>query len=121
MRWLVLPLVCLGAIGCFDLPPGNVPLSADADNVEILTEQPNLDVYESFGEVTVDAIGSGNKDAQMSARHALRNKAAELHARFVSVDDASASFAWDFSGRTIVTIRGRVFRMKEDEPPARRQ
>jgi hypothetical protein len=120
VRQPLLALIGLGAIGCWDLPPGNVPLTPEADNVEILTEAPNLDVYESFGEVTVDSIGSDNKDAQVSARHALRNRAAQLKARFVSIDDASASFAWDFSGRTIVTIRGRVFRMKEEEQPARR-
>jgi hypothetical protein len=107
--------------GCWDLPPGNVPLSADADEIEIVTEAPNDDVYEPFGEVTVDAIGKDNKDAQLSARHALRNRAAQLKARFVSIDEANASFAWDFSGRTIVTIRGHVFRMKEEEKPKRPQ
>jgi hypothetical protein len=111
---LLLLALAFSSAGCWDLPPGNVPLNPDAENVEILSETPNLDVYESFGELTVDAIGNGNKDAQMSARHLLRNRAAQMHARFVSVDDASASIAWDFSGRTVVTLRGRVFRVKEE-------
>jgi hypothetical protein len=121
MRAPLLFMVCLGAAGCWDLPPGNVPLNADAENVEILSEAPNLDIYESFGEITVDAIGKGNLEAQASAKHLLRNRAAEKHARFVSIDDASTSFAWDFSGRTVVTIRGRLFRIKEEQEPARRQ
>src|SRR5262249_23170697 len=110
----------MGLAGCLDLPPANVPLSAGGENVEIVTESPNLDLYEAYGEITVDALGRGSGDAQRSARHLLRNRAALKHARFVSVDDASASIAWDFSGRTVVTIRGRMFRVKEEEP-ARRQ
>ena len=122
MRYLVFALALPACtLGCLDLPPANVPLSSAGEDVEILTDSPNLDLYESYGDLTVDAIGMGSREAQLSARHLLRNRAGAMHARFVSVDDASASFAWDFSGRTVVTIRGRVFRVKEEEAPRRRQ
>jgi hypothetical protein len=123
MRLIVIALAATasGLVGCLDLPPANVPLDHAGESVEILTDSPNLDLYESYGEISVDAIGMGTREAQVTARHLLRNRAGVLHARFVSVDVASASFAWDFSGRTVVTMRGRVFRVKEDEPPARRQ
>ncbi len=97
------------------MPAANVPLSPAGEQVEILAELPNHDVYEPFNEITVQAIGHGSEDARNSARHLLRNRGAELHARFVSIDEASAAFAWDFSGRTIVTLRGHAYRMKDEE------
>jgi hypothetical protein len=112
-------VLAVGLTGCWDLPPSSAPLTAEAEDVEILTETPNLDIYESFGDVTADAIGKGSEEAASIARHILRNRAAAMHARFVSVDDAIASFAWDFSGRTIITLRGRAFRVKEETPPVR--
>ncbi len=104
---------------CWEMPPGNVPLSTAGEEVEILTEIPSADIYESFQELTVEAIGMSGREATVTARHMLRNRGAELHARFVSVDDATATLAWDFSGRTIMTIRGRAFRVKEDPVPTR--
>jgi hypothetical protein len=109
--------MALGA--CWEMPPSTAALSAAAEEVEILTEAPSPDVYESFQDITVQAIGPSGSEATTIARHMLRNRGAELHARFVSVDDATASLAWDFSGRTIVTLRGRAFRVKEDPPPTR--
>ncbi len=115
---LALPLSALGA-GCWEMPPANVALTAAAEDVEILTETPSADIYESFQELNVQAIGGSGREATVTARHMLRNRAAEIHARFVSVDDATASLAWDFSGRTIVSIRGRAYRIKEDPVPTR--
>jgi hypothetical protein len=103
--------------GCWEMPPGNVPLSSEAENVEIVSEAPSPEIYESFQELSVQAIGLSSLEATNAAKHMLRNRGAELHARFVSVDDSTASLAWDFSGRTIVTLRGRAFRVKEEAPP----
>lgn len=103
--------------GCWEMPPGNVPLSTEAENVEIVSEAPSTEIYESFQELSVQAIGASNLEATNAAKHMLRNRGAELHARFVSIDEATASLAWDFSGRTIMTLRGRAFRVKEDTPP----
>ena len=111
--------LALAAAGCWEMPSGNVPLSQAGEEVEVLVEIPSPDIYESFQEISVQSIGASGQEATVSARHLLRNRGAELHARFVSIDDATASLAWDFSGRTIVTLRGRVFRVKEDTPPVR--
>ena len=105
--------------GCWDLPPGNVPLTPGGEEVEVLLDDPSPDVYEPYADISVQAIGLSNQEATRSARRALRNRGAELHARFVSVDDITASLAWDLSGRTIVTVRGRAFREKQELPPAR--
>ena len=43
----------------------------------------------------------------------LRNHAAAVGAHFVRIDEADSSLAWDLSGRTIVALRGRVFKTKD--------
>lgn len=111
--------IALPLFGCWEMPPSSVPLSTAGEDVEILSETPSPEIYESFQELSMQALGSNGREATVTARHMLRNRGAELGARFVSVDDASATLAWDFSGRTIVTLRGRAFRVKEDGPSSR--
>ena len=48
----------LALFGCWEMPPGNVPLSTAGEEVEILTEMPSEDIYESFEQLSVQAIGS---------------------------------------------------------------
>ncbi len=98
---------------CIELPPEKVPLLPLGETVELLAELPNADVYESYGMVTSQASGQGSGEAMVAARNGLRNKAAALRATFVSVDEANATGAWDFSGKTVVTLKGHVYRPKE--------
>lgn len=107
----VLALTTLAS--CVELPPDRVPLSSQAESVELLSDIPNTDIYESYGFVTSEAIGKGSGEATTNARNGLRNKAAALRATFVSIDEASATTAWDFSGRTVVTLKGHVYRPKD--------
>jgi hypothetical protein len=102
----------LGPLGCIDLPE-NVPLRPDAEKVEVLSESPNESLYEDFGRVRGEAIGAGTEATAIQARNDLRNHAAGLGAHFVTIEQVHASLAWDMSGRTIIVMRGRVYRLKD--------
>jgi hypothetical protein len=112
----VLAVVCAA---CWEMPPINVPLSSAGERVEVVAEAPNEDVYEPFQEISVQALGATPREAADTARHMLRNRAGELGGGFVSIEDSSASTAWDFSGRTVVTMKGHAYRVKEEPAPAR--
>lgn len=106
--------IALAALtACVELPPDHIVLLPQAENVEVISEKPNLDVYEQYGTVSGEASGLGATEATVNARNALRNKAAALRATFVGVDDTSVALAWDFSGKTVVTMKGHVYRIKE--------
>jgi hypothetical protein len=112
-RYLLSGFALTSLASCVELPPDRVPLLPQAETVELLAEIPNLDVYESYGFVSSEASGHGSSEATVNARNGLRNKAAALRATFVSIDEASATSAWDFSGKTVVTLKGHVYRPKE--------
>jgi hypothetical protein len=105
-------VVSAGVAGCTDTLPDKVVLRPEAGNVEVLNEPPNLDVYESAGEVNAQVIGREVQDAIRQAFNELRNKAAAKGATFIAVDDVTSRAAWDFSGRTIVTLVGTAYRPK---------
>jgi imidazoleglycerol phosphate dehydratase HisB len=100
----------LGA--CIPEIPDKVSLASGASNVEVVSDPPNRDVYEAVGEVTAQVIGREVGEAFRQAANMLRNEAAKKGATFVSIDDLSSRAAWDFSGRTIVTMVGTAFRPK---------
>ena len=108
----VLLLVLVGAAGCVDMLPEKVVLRPEAANVEVLNEPPNFQTYESAGEVNAQVIGHETQDALRQAMNQLRNKAAAKGATFIAIDDVSSRAAWDFSGRTIVTLVGTAYRTK---------
>jgi hypothetical protein len=98
--------------GCADTLPEKIALSPNASNVEVLSEPPNIETYEPAGEVTAHVIGRETQNALHEAMNELRNKAAAKGATFVAVDDVTAHAAWDFSGRTVVTIVGTAYKTK---------
>ena len=112
-KFLVSSIALTSLASCVELPPERIVLLPQAENVELLSETPNLDVYESYGLVSSEASGKGSGEATVNARNGLRNKAAALRATFVSIEEASATGAWDFSGRTVVTLKGHVYRPKD--------
>ena len=107
---LVIALACLS--GCTISLPEKVVLRPEAGNVEVINEPPNSEIYESAGEVNAQVIGRETQDALRQAFNELRNKAAAKGATFVAVDDVTSRAAWDFSGRTIVTLVGTAYRTK---------
>ncbi len=109
---LVASLLAAGAAGCTDLLPEKIVLSPEASNVEVINELPNTEIYESAGEVTAQVIGHETHNALRQALNQLRNKAAAKGATFIAVDDVTSRAAWDFSGRTIVTLVGTAYRTK---------
>lgn len=109
---LLTALAGTSASGCADTLPEKIALSPSASNVEVLSEPPNIETYEPAGEVTAHVIGRETQDALRQAMNELRNKAAAKGATFVAVDDVTSSAAWDFSGRTIVTIVGTAYKTK---------
>jgi hypothetical protein len=109
---LTLVIALAGASGCADTLPDKIALRPEAANVEVINEPPNVEIYESAGEVTAQVIGRETQDALRQALNELRNKAAAKGATFIAVDDVTSRAAWDFSGRTIVTLVGTAYRTK---------
>jgi hypothetical protein len=115
LRLLVLCASLLGAasnVGCIDAFPDKIALKAEAANVEIVTDPPNPEVYEPAGEVATQVIGREVGEAFRQAFNELRNQAAAKGASFVHVEEVSSRAAWDFSGRTVVSIIGTAYRGK---------
>lgn len=109
----LLVLLAAGAQpACSIALPEKVALEPAAGNVEILNEAPNKDIYEPAGEVTAQVVGRETQDALRQAMNQLRNQAAAKKATFVAVEDVTSRAAWDFSGRTIVTLVGTAYRTK---------
>ncbi|MDB4935993.1 MAG: hypothetical protein JWP87_2965 [Labilithrix sp.] len=108
----VVLLLVAGAPGCVDTLPEKIVLAPAAANVEVINEPPNSEIYEPAGEVNAQVIGHETQDALRQALNQLRNKAAAKGATFVAVDDVTSRAAWDFSGRTIVTLVGTAYRTK---------
>jgi hypothetical protein len=109
---LALVLGLAGLSACTDTLPQKIALRPDAGNVEILSEPPNREVYEAVGEVSAQVIGHEVGDAMRSAFNQLRNQASAKGATFVGIEEVTSRAAWDFSGRTIVTLVGTAYRPK---------
>jgi hypothetical protein len=82
-------LAGLGTAGCAMTLPEKVPLNAEAANVEVLSEPPNLETYEPAGEVTAHVMGRETENVLRQGMNQLRNQAAAKGATFVAVDDDS--------------------------------
>jgi hypothetical protein len=109
---LILMVALFAAAGCADTLPDKAVLRPEAANVEIISEPPNREVYEPAGEVSAQIIGRDNAASLREAFNMLRNQAAAKGATFVAVEEVSSRAAWDFSGRTIVTLVGTAYRTK---------
>ncbi len=114
-RALALLFLCastLGMGGCVEALPEKIALKAEAADVEVIHETPNLDVYESAGDVSATVIGREVDQAFKQAFNSLRNQAAAKGATFVAVNDVSARSSWDMSGRMIVSIVATAYKPK---------
>ena len=96
--------------GCIDQFPEKVNLKPEAATVEVVTDPPNPDVYEPVGEVASQTMGREVGEAFRQAFNELRNSAAAKGASFVAVEEVQSRAAWDFSGRTVVTLVGTAYR-----------
>jgi len=106
-------LLTLSALaGCADTLPDKAPLNPEAANVEIISDLPNREIYEPAGQVSAQIIGRDNAASIREAFNQLRNQAAAKGATFVGIEEVSSRAAWDFSGRTIVTLVGTAYRTK---------
>ena len=98
--------------GCMSQLPEKIALRPDASNVEIVTDTPNLEVYEPAGECAAQVVNREVGDAFREAFNELRNQGAAKGATFVLVEDVSSRASWDLSGRTIVSVVGTAYRAK---------
>jgi hypothetical protein len=112
MRRFFLLLVLVLSGGCVDNFPDRVALEPRATNVEVVTDPPNPEVYEPVGEVAAQVMGREVGEAFRQAFNELRNEAAKKNASFVHVEEVTSRAAWDFSGRTVVSLVGVAYRPK---------
>jgi hypothetical protein len=100
------------AVGCSESVPDKAVLSPAAQDVEIISDLPNREIYEPAGLVSAQIIGRDNAASLREAFNQLRNQAAAKGATFVGIEEVSSRAAWDFSGRTVVTLIGTAYRTK---------
>jgi len=110
MRALVIGLLLTA--GCAETFPDVVPLAPGADDVEVISDPPNEEVYEAVGGVSARVSGIETTIAVREAKNALRNQAAKRGATFVSIDEVSSRPSFDLRGKTIVSISGTAYRAK---------
>lgn len=108
-RVVVLSLVLAGCVETF---PDIVPLAPGADEVEVVSDPPNVEIYEPAGAVSASVAGIETSVAVREAKNALRNQAARRGATFVSIDEISSRASWDLRGKTIVSMTGTAYRAR---------
>jgi hypothetical protein len=111
-RFFQLAVVSFSLAGCVEGFPEVVALAPGADHVEVVSDPPNVDVYEPVGGVTARVAGTEVSSAVREAKNELRNQAAQKGATFVSIDEISSRASWDLRGRTIVSMTGTAYRAK---------
>ena len=109
---LLLASVLFFCAACESTIPEKVALVPGANNVEVVSDPPNPELYESTGEVSAQVVAHEVGDGLRQAANDLRNQAARKGATFVSIDDVSSRATWDFSGRVVVTMTGNAYRLK---------
>ncbi len=98
--------------GCVETLPEQVALVPGADDVEVIADQPNSDIYEPIGGVTARVMATEVSSAVREAKNELRNQAAKKGATFVSVDDVSSRASWDLRNKTVVSMTGTAYKVK---------
>lgn len=112
LRVILSAFACASMIaGCEEAVPQSIVLSSSAEQVELVSEAPNTDVYVEIGEVSGRAMGVEKHDAFNAARNALRNATAQKNGTIVRIDNVDAKVAWDV-GMTVVLITGTAYRTK---------
>src|SRR5688572_29682126 len=79
---LLLPLF-LFCTGCESTIPEKVALVPGANTVEVVSDPPNPELYESVGEVSAQVVAREVGDGLRQAANDLRNQAAKKNATFV--------------------------------------
>lgn len=112
--FLPLPLVAtaLLASGCLENLPERIALAPGAEEVEVVSDPPNPEVYEPVGGVSARVVATEVNEAVRYATNELRNQAAKKGASFVSIDEVATRASWDLRGRTVVSMVGTAFRQK---------
>jgi hypothetical protein len=96
-------------MACAEEIPEHVELVTGAQDVEFATEPPSKNTYRMIGEVVGIAAANDPDAAEFAARNDLRNKAAELGATLVTVDD-SVGEAMPLREKIKVKVYGRAFK-----------
>ena len=99
------------AVGCEEPIPQKIVLSSVGEQVELVNEPPNSDIYIEIGEVSGRAMAVEKHDAFNAARNALRNATATKNGTIVRIDNVNARVAWEV-GMTVVVITGTAYRTK---------
>lgn len=93
-------------------------LNPYAKRIEIVSEAPDRDNCEYYGEVYGSQGNwftggfTSNENLTIGARNELRNAAMELGADIVFLQESKATNGFDSSGTTNVTVVGKAFRCK---------
>jgi hypothetical protein len=98
--------------GCAETLPERVGLVPGAEDVEVIGDQPNRDIYEPIGGVTARVMSTEVSAAVREAKNELRNQAAKKGATFVSIDEVTSRASWDLRNKTVVSITGTAYRLK---------
>ena len=97
--------------GCEEGVPQVVVLSSSGEQVELVSEPPNEEVYAEIGEVIGRARAVEKYDAFNLARNSLRNQTAEKGGTIVRIDNVDARLAWEV-GETVVVVTGTAYKTK---------
>jgi hypothetical protein len=109
MRWLAILALLTLPVSCAEDIPEHVELIPGAQDVEFATEPPSKTTYTMIGEVVGIAAANDPDAAEFAARNDLRNKAAEIGASLVTVDD-SIGEAMPLRDKVKVKVYGRAFK-----------
>ena len=105
-----LALLLLGGIlACASQIPDKVELKPEAENVEFAYETPSANAYKLLGTVVGVAAANDPDQAQEAAKNDLRNKAAELGAVLVTIDENTGALI-PLQTRTKVKLVGRAYK-----------
>jgi ADP-ribose pyrophosphatase YjhB (NUDIX family) len=115
MRSLFFACATLGLAliaGCAEALPEKINLKPEGEQVEIINERPNQDLYVPMGEITAAAMGDSKETALVQAKNDLRNQAAARGASLVSVDNVEAKLEWQ-GRKTAVKATGTAYKPKD--------
>jgi hypothetical protein len=103
------PLVFLVLAACAAGIPDHVELTPQAENVEFAYEPPGAEGYTEVGKVTGVAQGKDTDAVTEAAKNDLRNKAAELGATVVTIDQ-NEGVGVPLTGQVKVKVVGRAYK-----------
>jgi hypothetical protein len=103
--FLVLPL----SLACASSLPDKIELKPEAENVEFAYEQPSPRAYKMVGKIVGEAAANDPEAAQEAAKNDLRNKAAELGAVLVTIDE-NTGVPVPLASKTKVKLVGRAYK-----------